>query len=389
MPSKMRLIYGFYLAAGLTVLGFLGWRAVLFFPEAWSQFGERGQKTFRSARIDSTVFEAEPTGEADTTKVSQDTGVTALLTRLAPQLGIATRKTSAIAEGVPLYTMDFRKGVPLAERVQGMSDSLASHGYHLEESSERLRSKYPWAARLYREETPVALLRGRAFAPPSPGTFRLHVCLWSDSLTVPELGALEKLPAGVMLALRPEAFATSQLSGISRSRKLDLAVLLRVETSLFPASLQEKTRILLHHDATDIRRRILASDSVARLAKGLVVLDGDRGARDPGLAARLADLMHDKSWWILDATRTSASRLEDAAVERNEGILPQGRKVENDPATALEAAAVQAESDGEASVLLKLDTTAVAKLASFVPLVKNRGVSIAPWPVLHRRSTGD
>jgi hypothetical protein len=385
----MRLIYGFYLAAGLAVLGFLGWRAILFFPEAWSHYGERGQKTFRSARIDSTVFESEPSGESDTTKVSQDTSLTALLTRLAPSLGIASRRTSAIAEGIPLYSVDFRKGIPLAQRVQGVSDSLSRHGYHLEESSERLRSKYPWAARLYREETPVALLRGRAFAPPEPGTYRLHVCLWTDSLTTPELGALEKLPAGVMIALRPETFGIAQLSGISRSRRLDLAVLLRVESSLFPASLQEKTRILLHHDLSDIRRRILTSDSVPKLARGLVILDGDRGARDPGLAGRLADLLHDKSWWILDATRTSASRLEDAAVERKAGILPQSRKAENDPATALEAAAVQAESDGEAAVLLKLDTTSVAKLATFVPLVKNRGVSIAPWPVLHRRSTGD
>ncbi|MEN9308602.1 MAG: hypothetical protein RL173_2534 [Fibrobacterota bacterium] len=385
----MRLIYGFYLAAGLTVLGFLGWRAVLFFPEAWSRYADRGQKTFQSAHLDSTVFEAEPSGEADTTKVSQDTGLTALLTRLAPELGIASRRTSAISEGVPLYTVDFRKGVPLAERVQKMSDSLAQHGYRLEESSERIRAKYPWAARLYREDTSVALLRGRSFAPPSPDTYRLHVCLWSDSLTVPELGALEKLPAGVMLALRPDAFATSQLSGISRSRKLELAVLLRVETSLFPASLQERTRILLHHASTDIRRRILTSDSVARLAKGIVVFDGDRGARDPGLAGRLADVIHDNSWWLLDVTRTSASRLEDAAVARGAGILPQGRKADNDPATALEAAALQAESDGEAAILLKLDTTAVASLAAFVPLVKNRGVSIAPWPVLHRRSTGD
>lgn len=388
----MRLIYGFYLALGLAVAGFLGWRAVVFFPEAWGKFSERDQKSFRSVRIDSTVFENEPSSGADTTEVSQDTSLTALLGRMATELGIASRKTgTTIAEvgGVPLYTLDFRKGVPLAERVQILSDSLARHGFRLDESSERPRAKYPWASRLYREERIVAMLRGRSFASPGPGTFRLHVGFWSDSLTTPELASFEKLPAGVMLALKPEAFATAQLSGISRKRGLDLAVLVRVESSLYPASLQEKTRVLLHHDARDIRGRILASDSVKVLAKGVVVLDGDRGARDPGLAARLAELLRDKSWWIMDATRTSASRLEEAAIAANLGILPAARKTDALPTASLEAAALQAESDGEAAVLLKLDTSSVASLLAFVPLVKDRGIAIAPWPVLHRRPTGD
>jgi hypothetical protein len=388
----MRLIHGFYLAAGLAVAGFFAWRAVLFFPDAWEAFRERDRKPFHPIQIDSTVFDGEPSGSADTNSLVQDTSLIALLSRTAPALGIASRKMSVATVdrgGLPLYTLDFRKGVPLAERVQELADSLAVRGFRLDESAERPRTKYPWAARLHRGEQVVALLRGRSFAPPGPGTFRLHVCFWTDSLTVPDLAALERFPAGVMLALAPRDFATGQLSGIARTRGLDLAVLVRLETSLYPVSLQEKSRVLLHHDADGISRRILASDSVATLAKGLVAMDGDRGARDPGLAMRLAELMKRRSWWILDATRTSASRLEDAAIESSLGILPQARKTEDDPAVGLELAAVQAESDGEAAVMVKLDSTSAAALATFVPLVRARGISIAPWPVMHRRSTGD
>lgn len=388
----MRLIHGFYLAAGLAAAGFFGWRAVLFFPEAWKTFRERDQKAFASVRIDSTVFDGEPAGNSDTSQVAQDTGLTALLTRLAPALGIASRKmsvTKADAGGVPLYTLDFRIGIPLAERVQELSDSLTMRGFRLDESSERPRARYPWASRLYRAEQVVALLRGRSFAPPGPGTFRLHVGFWTDSLTVPDLANLERFPPGVLLALKPADFGTTQLSGISRTRGLDLAVSLRLETSLHPVSLQEKTRVLLHHDVDGIARRILASDSVAKLAKGIVVLDGDRGARDPGLALRLADLARERSWWILDATRTSASRLEDAAIEASLGILLPARRTETEPLASLELAASQAESDGEAAVMLKLDSSSAAALATFVPLVGARGISIAPWPVMHRRSTGE
>lgn len=387
----MRLIHGFYLAAGLAVAGFFGWRAVLFFPEAWKTFRERDQKALASVRIDSTVFDGEPAGNGDTAQVTQDTGLTALLTRLAPTLGIASRKMSVTAAsgGVPLYTLDFRVGIPLAERIQELSDSLTAHGFRLDESSERPRAKFPWASRLYRADQVVALLRGRSAAPPGPGTFRLHVGFWSDSLTVPDLANLEKFPPGVLLALKPLDFGTTQLSGISRTRGLDLAVLLRLETSLHPVSLQERTRVLLHHDVDGIARRILASDSVAKLAKGIVVLDGDRGARDPGLALRLADLAREHSWWLLDATRTSASRLEDAAIEASLGILLPARRTETEPLASLELAASQAESDGEAAVMLKLDSTSAAALATFVPLVGARGISIAPWPVMHRRSTGE
>lgn len=388
----MRLIHGFYLAAGLAVAGFFGWRAVLFFPDAWKTFRERDHKAFASVRIDSTVFEGDPSGNIDTSGVAQDTGLTALLTRLAPTLGIASRRMSvANAEtgGIPLYTMNFRIGIPLAERVQELSDSLTARGFRLDESSERPRAKYPWAARLYHGEQVVALLRGRSTSPPGPGTFRLHVGFWTDSLTVPDLANLEKFPSGVLLALKPADFATSQLSGISRTRGLDLAVLLRLESSLFPVTLQEKSRILLHHDADGIARRILATDSVAKLAKGIVVMDGDRGARDPGLAMRLAKLMRERSWWLLDATRTSASRLEDAAIEASLGILLPARRTESDPSASLELAALQAEFDGESAVMLKLDSTSAAALATFVPLVGARGISIAPWPVMHRRSTGE
>lgn len=388
----MRLIYGFYLAVGLAVAGFLGWRAVVFFPEAWKVFGERDQKAFRSVRIDSTVFESEPATGADTTRLSQDTGLVGLFSRLAVPLGIAKRKTSVTTTEigpVPLYTVDFAKGVPLPERVQILSDSFAAHGFRLDESSERPRAKFPWAARLTRNDSVVALVRGRSFAPAVAGTFQLHVGFWSDSLTVAELAALERLPAGTFVAVKPEAFAATQLSAISRRSKLVMAVALKVESSLYPVSLQEKTRTLLHHDLRDLERRVLANDSVEALAKGLVVLDGDRGARDPGLAERIAEFLRDRSWWIMDATRTSASRLEESAVERGVGILASVRKSDSDPMSVLEAAAKQAESDGEAAVLLKLDTASVAKFAAFVPLVAERGVSIAPWPVLHRRPTGD
>lgn len=388
----MRLIHGFYLVAGLAVVGFFAWKAVLYFPQAWESFRNRDHKALGTLQIDSTVFDGEPAGSIDTSALVQDTGLTALLTRMAPALGIAKRKVAAASAergGLPLYTLDFRKGVPLAERVQELADSLALCGFGLDESAERPRAKYPWAARLVREDRVVALLRGRSFAPPGPGTFRLHVCYWTDSLTVPDLAALERFPPGVMLALVPGDLSTEQLSGIARNRGLDLAVLVRLETSLFPVSLQEKTRILLHHDADGIARRILASDSVARLARGIVVMDGDRGARDPGLAQRLAELMKDRSWWLLDATRTSASRLEDAAIEASLGILPQAVRRDVDPATALEQAAAQAESDGEAAVMVELDSTSAAALATFVPLVRERGIAIAPWPVMHRRSTGD
>ena len=386
----MRLIHGFYLAVALVAVGFLGWRAVLFFPEAWSEYRDRDRADLRPAHLDSTVFEGELAPEADTTRLAQDTGLTALLSRLAPSLGVASRRMSAAgAGGVPLYTLEFRLGVPLAERVQELSDSLGARGFRLDESAERLRAKYPWAARLVREDRVVALVRGRAGAPPGPGTFRLHVGFWCDSLTVPDMAALEKFPSGVLLALRPADFAAGPLSKICRGRGFQPAVLVRLETSLVPVSLQEKTRLLLHHDVEGVSRRILATDSVAALARGIVVLDGDRGARDPGLSGRLAELARDRSWWLLDATRTSASRLEDAAIEAAVGILPAPRRAESDPAAVLQQAALQAESDGEAAVLLKLDSASAAALATFVPLVRERGIAIAPWPVMHRRSTGD
>lgn len=388
----MRLIYGFYLAAGLAVAGFLGWRAISFFPDAWEKFLERDEKAFHSAKIDSTVFDGEPSGPVDTSKIAQDTGLTATLTRLAPCLGIAARKMSIVLVEngeLPLYTLNFRLGVPLAERIQELSDSLSRRGFRLDESSERPRTKYPWAARIYRRDQVVAVVRGRSFASPGPGTFRIHVGFWTDSLTVPDLAAMERFPSGILLALKPADFSTLQLSGISRTRNLDLGVLVRLETSLFPVSRQERTRVLLHHDADGIARRILASDSVARLCRGVVVLDGDRGARDPGLASRLVSLMTDRSWWLLDATHTSASRLEDAAIAVGLGIMPQARKTEADPAISLEVAALQAESDGESTVLLKLDSTSAAALATFVPLVRARGIAISPWPVSHRRPTGD
>lgn len=388
----MRLIYGFYLALGLAVAGFLGWRAVVFFPEAWKEFAHRGEKTFKSVRIDSTVFETETSPATDTTRLAQDPGLVGLITILSEPLGIATRRTSVTsseAGPLPLYTVDFRMGVPLAERVQILSDSFATHGFRLDESSERPRAKYPWAARVSRHDTTVALLRGRAAAPPGPGTFRMHVGFWSDSLTVAELAALEKLPAGSLVALKPEAFAAPQLSAIARRRRIDLAVALKLETSLYPVSLQEKTRLLLHHDEGSLGRRLLPNDSVEPLAKGVVVLDGDRGARDPVLSGRVASFLRDRSWWLLDASRVSASRLEDAAETERVGILAQPRRTESDPAAAFEAAAKQAESDGESALLVKLDTIAVAKLAAFVPLLVERGVAIVPWPVLHRRPTGD
>jgi hypothetical protein len=162
----------------------------------------------------------------------------------------------------------------------------------------------------------------------------------------------------------------------------------RMEASRLPVPLQ-KDRILLQHQIDDIEHRLLLSDSCRRIPRGLVVSDGDRGASDPSLARKMAEFARDRGWWIMDATGSPSSRIEEQALLAGVGIIGQAGHPREGASAALVAAQEQAVAEGESYLLLPLDSASVRRAVSYLPLMVRKGVAVAPWPVEHPRPRRD
>jgi len=374
---------------GAVLALFVGWRAFHFFPAALERFQNHPRTTTSSGRIDSSLFDQELTGSDELEPARRNQSLDSSLTRLRDTLGIFRSRISAVRmEGadIPLYSLEFRRGVPLVVRVRAILDTLRVRGFLVAESSERPRAIWPWAMRVQRGDTLVALLRGRVSGDPLPGTFSLH--LGFEQPPGSRIPSLRKLPRGTLLALLPSAYADRELDAELDSGGWVPALEVRLETSRDPVSLQ-KDRILLQHVRSDLRERLLPSDSCRTIPRGMVVSDGDRGSSDSVLSRRVVEFAVERGWWIMDATGNSASRLPDQAVFAGSGTLDPPRRSAETTSEALEAAAEQAVEEGESSLLLPLDSATIHKVVAYLPLLVRRGVVVAPWNVVHRKARRD
>ena len=374
---------------GAATVAFLVWRAFQFFPGAFSRFENRPGPAKVVVHIDSSLFEQETAGSSQLDAARRDTTLDATFVRLRDSLGIFRSRVSAVRVeglGVPLYSMEFRNGVPLVERVDAISGILEVRGYFSGESSERPRAVWPWAMRVQRGDTLVAILRGRISGDPAPGTYLLHLgFLQTQPGRIP---SLKGLPRGTLLALVPEAYADPALGATLRAGGIEPALEVRLETSRDPVSLQ-KSRILLQHVRSDLVNRLLSVDSCRTVPRGLVVADGDRGSSDPELSRRVVDFARERGWWLMDATGNPASRLPDQAVAEGLGTLEPLRSQEDKASAALASSLEQAIAEGESSLLLPLDSTSVRKVVAYLPFLGRRGVVVTPWPVVHRKARRD
>ncbi|HXP90703.1 MAG TPA: hypothetical protein VN931_07235 [Fibrobacteria bacterium] len=389
MPGKMRPISIAAASLGAVLALFVGWRAFHFFPAALERFQNHPRTTTSSGRIDSSLFDQELTGSDELEPARRNQSLDSSLTRLRDTLGIFRSRISAVRmEGadIPLYSLEFRRGVPLVVRVRAILDTLRVRGFLVAESSERPRAIWPWAMRVQRGDTLVALLRGRVSGDPLPGTFSLH--LGFEQPPGSRIPSLRKLPRGTLLALLPSAYADRELDAELDSGGWVPALEVRLETSRDPVSLQ-KDRILLQHVRSDLRERLLPSDSCRTIPRGMVVSDGDRGSSDSVLSRRVVEFAVERGWWIMDATGNSASRLPDQAVFAGSGTLDPPRRSAETTSEALEAAAEQAVEEGESSLLLPLDSATIHKVVAYLPLLVRRGVVVAPWNVVHRKARRD
>lgn len=379
--------------ASLLIVGWVGWNALDFLPEVWSRYRTPGSAG-ASPVLDTTLFQGDSGISLDTATLSQDTSLTGVLARLGPRIGIARRTTGALhgpSGDLPLYSLVLHRGQPLPEIVAHTIDSLQASGFSILESTENPRGRWPWAARLARDGKPVAILRARVGTDPAAGAYAIGFVFWADSLSAGELGALASLPAGSVLALPPRALAETRLRDLARSAGLRLALLARLETSRFPVVRQEANRLLLHHKDADIESRLETGVEVLPQPEGLVVLDGDRGASDPGLSQRIGEFCQRRSLWLLDATGTSSSRLSEAALEAGASILPHTRSGGSIPlAQALEAAQAAAEKAGQTLVVWPFDSTVAERVGASVPLFLARGIETrSPQPLQRQHGTGD
>jgi hypothetical protein len=374
---------------GIVLAVFLCWRAFLFFPAALHRFENQPRAANSAGRIDSSLFDQETAGSDELAPARRNQSLDSGLTRLRDSLGIFRSRISAVrVEGadVPLYSLEFRRGIPLVVRVRAILDTLRARGFLVAESSERPRAIWPWAVRVQRGDTVVALLRGRVSGDPRPGTFSLH--LGFEQPPASRIPSLRRLPRGTLLALLPSAFADRELDAQLDSGGWMPALEVRLETSRDPVSLQ-KDRILLQHVRSDLRERLLPTDSCRTVARGLVVSDGDRGSSDSALARRVVEFAAERGWWIMDATGNPASHLADQAVLVGSGTLDPPRRSTESASEALEAAAEQAVEEGESSLLLPLDSATIARVVAYLPLLGRRGVAVAPWTVVHRKARRD
>lgn len=384
------------LVVALIAAAALGWivrNAIGLVPETWARYRHASPEPTTNA-IDTTLFQNDSAVSSDTSRLSQDSSLTGLLARLGPELGVAKRSIGAVhadTRDIPLYSLVLRRGAPLPEIAARAIDSLQGHGFSILESTEKSKGKWRWLCRLGQEGKPVALLRAMIDAAPAPGAFGLSLVVWSDSLDAGLLAALPRLPRGTVLALPARALSEGRLVEMAASSGVGLALLARVETSRLPSRKQENTRILLHHDDAEVRKRLSFPSGMEPPPVGLVVIDGDRGATDPDLAKRIAEFCRSRSLWILDATGASASRLSDAALNAGTAVLQPARPGGAEPlAKAIEEVGAKAEQAGQAMLVWPLDSASLAKLGSDLPLLTARGIEIRPpQPWERHEATGD
>lgn len=359
----------------------------------WARYRD-GQPATPVAGIDSTLFQSDSAVSADTAALAQDSSLTGLLARLEPHLGVAKRTTGALRSAggdLPLYSLTLHRGRPLSAVAAQAIDSLESMGFTILESTENPRGTWPWACRLAHDGKPAAILRARVGQAPAPGAYALGLVLWADSLSAAVLATVDDLPAGAILALPAPALSETRLRDLARGAGIQLALLTRLETTRFPVVRQEDKRLMLHHKDDEIRRRLAFTTEPSPAPVGLLVLDGDRGAADPGLSERVARFASGHSLWLLDATGAPASRLGSTALGIGGDILPDTRPGGKEPfPEALQDALSRAEKSGQTLLVWPLDSTTSSHLASSRPALAERGVEIRPPQPLHRQTgTGD
>lgn len=393
MSQKMRPGRLLTALCSFLLVGWIGWNALDFLPEVWAQY-RAPEPVDAPPALDTTLFQGDSGISQDTATLSQDTSLIGLLTRLGPRIGVSRRSTGAIrgpTGDLPLYSLVLHRGQPLPEVVAHTLDSLQAAGFGILESTENPRGRWPWACRLARDGKPVAILRTRVGAEPAAGSFAIGFVFWADSLSTGELGALALLPEGSVLALPAKALVEPRLHALATSAKLRLALLVRLETSRFPVVRQESSRLLLHHKEADLDLRMQIPPDAPSPPEGLVVVDGDRGASDPGLSQRIAEFCQRRSLWLLDATGTSSSRLSAAALAAGASILPETRSGGSIPLSqALELAQVNAEKSGQTLLVWPFDSATAERVGASVPLFLARGIETrSPQPLQrHQRQHG-
>jgi len=350
--------------------------AVSLVPESWPSFQDALHPQ-KAVQVDSGLFEGDSTLE----EVSIDTSVDAVCKRVGAFLQSAQSDVRSVknnGEKIGLCSFEFRTGRPLVEQVWELKTAMEQEGYALSESSEKPGTKYAWLGRISKGGSVRAVVRARIGDKPLPGANALRVVLWADSLTAPVLGRLEKLPANVILALPPEAMAEERLHAIVKAAGLHLAVLTRLETERRPLVLQQKTRILLHHTAKDVEKRLGVRVEDRPFVEGLVVLDGERGAQDPLLASRVVAQGKSNGWWFLDASMTSNSRLDSTARAIGVSVLPHPVTRAATAKATLEDAIQAALRSGSALCSLPLDTNTLELVRRRVPLLEPEGITLRP-----------
>lgn len=373
-----RLLVG---ATVVAAIGWISWNAIRTLPDAWFRY-RQGSQTVGTGAIDTTLFQGDSAVSNDTTALSQDTSLTGLLSNLGPELGIARRSIGSVKSGganVALYSLALRRGDPLPAIAARAMDSLVARGFQIVESTEKPRGTWPWICHLARDGKPVAILRAKIDADPAPGSFGLTLVLWTDSLDAATMAAFPNIPRGTVLALPPRALAEARVASMAAASGLRLALLARLETTRLPVLRQELTRLLLHHQADDIRERMSFPAELVPRPEGLVVIDGDRGAADPGLSGRVADFCQSRSIWLLDATGSANSRLSEDARTAGVAVLTASRPAESKPiAKVLEETGAKAELVGQTTLVWTLDSSSIARIGTNLPLLLARGIGIRP-----------
>lgn len=344
-------------------------------PAAWPSFQDALHPR-NVTQVDSGLFEGDSTLE----EASADTSIDAICQRAGVGVQSASTDVRSVknnGEKLGLCSFELRTGKPLVEQVWELSQILSKEGYQLSESSEKGNTKYPWLGRIAHNGSVRAIVRARIGDEALAGAYSLRLILWADTLTSTVLGRLEKLPAHTILALPASALAEERLQRISLAAKLHLALLVRLETEHKPLTLQQKNRLLLHSTPAEIDARLKVGGPNLAPVEGLVVLDGERGAQDPNLTGRIATVVHDRGWWLLDATQAPGSRLDSAARGNLVPVLPHPARLAT-PKASLEAAIADAQRLGRGIVNLPLDTSTLDLVRRRIPLMEPQGVRLQP-----------
>lgn len=376
-PHRMRWlkILGWLAAAILvTYIAFRGWS---FLPRAYRAFHDEAAPHMDTTALDTTLFESDFAAAADS--MPPDSALSSILERAGDTLRVASHKrNSVINEGVrlPLYTLELHEGVPLPEIAFRGITLFQAAGFEILESRERAGGKYPWVLRLGRKGAAVAIVRARVSAPPLPGSFRIGIAFWADSLPPALLQLVERLPRGAVLVVPREIAGEARVRAMARSEGIDIALALRLETAFLPLARQEERRLLLHHSPREVESRLESPAEPVPPPVGVVAVHGERGVADPKLTAALARAARDRGMWILDATGADASRLLASADSVGARAIRPLPLVGGNARERLYAAGDAAVRAGSAICVLPLDSASVRLAAEQVPFLAKQGVSV-------------